>query len=163
MKYTTTTTAAPVWATTWATMPELPTNAPAIIESKRESRPARVWATVCARLATLWAILKDYAAGTWFFTIKPAAAKFGRKAAAFGLRAFRFVWFAGIFAVTLFVFYVTAYALGHFDPLHNVTLWIRIPFGLICIGCTSIGTEILLILLTKRIDRATNNRLFAMH
>lgn len=163
MTYTTTTTAAPVWATTWATLPELPTATADNISNEQQPRTATAWATIAARFATLWAILSDYAAGTWLYTIKPAAAKFGRKAAAFALRAFRFVWFAGIFAVTLFVFYVTAYALGHFDPLHNVTEWIRIPFGLICIGCTSIGAELLLLLLTKRIDRATNNRLFNMH
>ena len=55
MYYTTsTTTAAPVWANTWAIMPELPTTTATAPATKRESHAARLWAT-----------LKDYAAGTW--------------------------------------------------------------------------------------------------
>jgi Zn-dependent protease len=165
MTYTTTTTAAPVWATTWAILPELPTATAEDISNEQQPRTATAWATICARFATLWAVLKDYAAGTWD-SIQNRTAKAARKVAKVATSAalylFRFVWFAGILAVTFFMIYVTAYALGHFDPLHNVTEWIRIPFGLICIGCTSIGAELLLILLTKRIDRATNCRLFDM-
>ena len=163
MTYTTTTTAAPVWATTWATMPELPTNAPAIIESKRESRPARVWATICARLATLWAILSDYAAGTWLYTIKPAAAKFGRKAAHIitraALYAFRVVWFAAILVATFETLYALIVTIG--DLLPNIII-IRILFFFI-FAAAAVGVELLLIAGTRRIDNATENRLFNMH
>lgn len=50
---TTTTTAAPVWASVWACMPEVPTTTAADTKSDRKSRAAR-----------LLAVLMDYAAGT---------------------------------------------------------------------------------------------------
>jgi len=54
MYYTTsTTTAAPVWASVWACMPEVPATTAADIKSDRKSRAAR-----------LLAVLMDYAAGT---------------------------------------------------------------------------------------------------
>ena len=76
---TSTTTTAPVWAATWAKMPELPTTTANEPQSKRESRAAR-----------LWAIVKDYAAGTADSIktgTKHTADRIGRAAHRFGFAA----------------------------------------------------------------------------
>lgn len=142
------------------TAPEEP--APAIIESKRESRTARVLAAVCARLATLWAILSDYAAGTYIYTIKPAAAKFGRKVAKVitcaALYIFRVVWFGAILCATLATLAGLASYIADYVPAFFL-LRLAAFFG-----CAAVAAlvEIALIYISKIIDRATDRRLFAM-
>jgi len=162
MTYTTTTTAAPVWATTWAIMPELPTATAEDISNEQQPRTATAWATICARFATLWAILKDYAAGTCD-SIQNRTAKAARKVAKVATRAalylFRFVWFAAIICATFGTIAALASAaadvLPHFWPLRLVAFFV--------IAAAAIGVELLLIAGTRRIDNATNNRLFNMH
>ena len=80
---TTTTTAAPVWASTWATLPELPTTTANEPQSKRESRAAR-----------LLAVLKDYAAGAANSIkahAKRTADRIGRAARCIGAAALLFL------------------------------------------------------------------------
>ena len=138
--YTTTTTA-PAWATTWAILPELPTTATAAIESKRDSRAADIWQSIKA-------------------TAEITARKAAKAITRIALYTFRAAWFAAIFIVTIAAMWGTMYYIGHAEILNGVTDWVRIPGGLLLTPIISIGTEILLIILTKRIDRATNHRLF---
>ena len=84
MYYTTsTTTAAPVWASVWACMPEVPATTAADIKSDRKSRAAR-----------LLAVLMDYAAGTADSIkthAKRTADRIGREARRFGAAALLFL------------------------------------------------------------------------
>jgi uncharacterized membrane protein len=159
---TTTTTAAPVWATTWAILPELPTATAEDISNEQQPRTATAWATICARFATLWAILKDYAAKTWD-RIQNRTAKAARKVAKVAARAalflFRFIWFAAILCASLGTLYAlgsaTADVLPHFWPLRLVAFFVM--------AAAAIGVELLLIMGTRRLDDATSNRLFNLH
>lgn len=118
-----------------------------------------------SKAAELVAVVADYAAGTWAYTIKPAAVKFGRKAAKVINRAalylFRFVWFAAIAAATLGTMFAMATLLA--DMPHTLTAWVRIPFGLVAVFGSTLAVEFALLAISKRIDRATNSRLLAMY
>lgn len=133
-----------------------PTPSESKSESESEAKPARRFAAVVA----------DYIAGTWFYTIKPAAAKFGRKAAHVitraALFAFRFVWFAAIFCASVGTMLATGYGLS-FTPLQYAPILLRILLFTVCIFSATAGIEGLLLYISKKIDNATNNRLFAMH
>lgn len=114
-----------------------------------------------SKAAEMAAVVADYAAGTWNHTIKPAAVKFGRKAAAVSLIAFRFVWFTGILAAALACMFAAAYIIA--DHLAGLSAWIKIPAGVLFIIGPSVAVELSLLYLSQRIDEATGRRLFAMH
>lgn len=133
-----------------------PTPSESKSKSDSEAKPARRFAAVVA----------DYIAGTWLYTIKPAAVKFGRKAAHIitraALFAFRLVWFAAIFCASVGTMLATGYGLS-FTPLQHTPILLRILLFAVCIFSTTAGIEGLLLYISKKIDNATNNRLFAMH
>lgn len=150
---TTTTTATPAWATTWAIMPELPTATAENISKGQSHRKT---------IANIWDNLKDYAAGTlegiWNQTAKRRE-QVRQVATAAALFVFRFVWFASIFCATFAVLALLSCemtnVLPHFWPLRLVVFAV--------IGALSVAFEVLLIMATRRIDRATDHRLFNMY
>ena len=123
---------------------------PTACENKQESRAAR-----------FWAVVKDYAAGTWSY-IKPRAKRAAKKAAQVITRAavlsFRVVWFAGIICATLATLAVLASNIADYVPAFFL-LRLAAFFG--CAAVASL-VEVALIYISKVMDRATDRRLFAM-
>lgn len=128
---TTTTTAAPVWASTWATLPELPTATANEPQSKRESRAAR-----------LLAVLKDYAAGTANSIkthAKRTADRIGRAARCIGAAALlllvRVLFMAVGLATGLAVMFGTALFISTVTPdSFAACLLLRVPLLFAAVG-----------------------------
>lgn len=120
-------------------------------------------ATVAARLLALWLTLKDYVQGTWQYTIKPAAAKVGHALALVGLYAFRVLWFVGILCVTLAAMFGAGYLLGQCDALCDLPLWLRVPAAFPVLFACPFFVELLLVKISKKMDRATDGGLFNMY
>lgn len=111
------------------------------------------------------AVIADYVAGTWD-SIKTRSRKAWNRtkkaAARVALVSFRVLWFAGILAACGFTLGFVASQLA--DVLPAGLHWFpRMLVGLVALFGSTLGVELVLLMITRRIDRATNNRLFAMH
>lgn len=69
-----------------------------------------------------------------------------------GIYALRFAWALIVFAVTMWTWYVTAVMLGIAIP-DGTNMWVRLAIGLPCFIAVPVCVELMLIAISRRIDR----------
>ena len=74
----------------------------------------------------------------------------------------RCVWAVVVLAITLCAMFVTSYVLGECIP-DGTPLWVRLTIGLPCIFAAPICVELLLIAISRWVDRKTNYRVLDIH
>lgn len=130
------------------------------------SEPAAVEPETQSSARRFASVVADYMAGTWD-SIKTRSRKAWKKAAPtlsrFALRAFRVLWFVGILAACVFVMGATAAYLADCETFHQLPALVRIPAGCVAVFGGTLAVEFALLVISKRIDRATDHKLFAMH
>lgn len=130
------------------------------------SEPAAVEPETQSSARRFASVVADYMAGTWD-SIKTRSRKAWKKAAPtlsrFALRAFRVLWFVGILAACAFVMGATAAYLADCETFHQLPALVRIPAGCVAVFGGTLAVEFALLVISKRIDRATDHKLFAMH
>ena len=130
------------------------------------SEPAAVEPETQSSARRFASVVADYMAGTWD-SIKTRSRKAWKKVAPilsrFALRAFRVLWFVGILAACVFVMGATATYLADCETFHQLPALVRIPAGCVAVFGGTLAVEFALLVISKRIDRATDHKLFAMH
>lgn len=70
----------------------------------------------------------------------------------FGIYMLRFAWMVIVFAATMWTMYVTAVTLGTAMP-EELSVYARIAIGVPCMGAAPICVELMLIAISRRLDR----------
>ena len=72
----------------------------------------------------------------------------------FGIYMLRFAWIIIVFVATMWTMYVTAVTLGTAIP-DGTNVWVRLAIGVPCIFMAPLCVELILIIISRRIDRRT--------